>query len=81
MKLLENLFHPVKSLEKWAIERILKRAIGVIPQIRAKIPQIWEEHKDEIEAKVAAAIKQTVLKVIKKALEKQGITLLDSSNN
>ena len=81
MKLLENLFHPVKSLEKWAIERILKRAIETIPQIKAKIPQIWEEHKDEIEAKVAAAIKQTVLKVIKKALEKQGITILDTSNN
>ena len=81
MKLLENLFHPVKSLEKWAIERILKRAAEAIPQIKAKIPQIWEEHHEEIEAKVAAAIKQTVLKVIKKALEKQGITILDTSNN
>ena len=81
MKLFEHLFHPVKSLEKWAIERILKRAIEVIPQLKAKIPEIWEEHKDEIETKVAAAIKQTVLKVIKKALEKQGITILDTSNN
>jgi hypothetical protein len=81
MKLLENLFHPVKSLEKWAIERILKRAVQAIPQIKAKLPQIWEEHHEEIETKVAAVIRQTVLKVVKKALEKQGITILDISNN
>lgn len=81
MKLLSKLFHPIKSIEKWAIERILKRAAQAIPQIKSKLPQIWEEHHEEIETKVAAAIRQAVLKVIKKALEKQGITILDTSNN
>ena len=81
MGILKKILHPITAIEKWALERILKNVAQSIPKVKAKIPEIWNEHKDEIIQKVTSAIKQTVLKVVKKALEKQGITILDNTNN
>jgi len=68
-------------LEKWALQRLLKRVSESIPIAQDRIAEIWEEHKDEIFEKVTEAIKQAITKIIKKALEKQGIKVFDNSNN
>lgn len=70
-----------KFIEKWALQRLLKRVAESIPYAQDRLAEIWEEHKDEIFEKVTGAIKQTITKIIKKALEKQGITVPDISDN
>ena len=70
-----------KWLEKWALQRVVKRVAEGLPCAKEKIGQIWAEHKDEIFEKVTEAIKKAVSNVIKKALEKQGVKVQDASNN
>lgn len=70
-----------KKLEQWALQRLLKRVAGNIPSIKGKVALIWEDYRDEIERQVAEAIKQAISKVVKKALGKQGIKVLDYSDN
>lgn len=71
----------IKFIEKWALQRFLKRVVENIPMGQDRIAQIWQEHKDEIFEKVTSAIEQTISKIIKKALEKQKIKFVDNSNN
>ena len=71
----------IKWLEKWALKRLLKRVAEQIPMAQDRLATIWQEHKDEIFEKVTKAIKKAVSDVIKKALEKQGIEVLDCSDN
>lgn len=68
-------------LEKWALQRVLKRVAENLPYAQDRIGEIWGMYKDEIFEKVAEAIKQTITKIIKKALEKQGIKILDNPKN
>lgn len=70
-----------KWLEKWALQRLLKRVAENLPTAQDKIGEIWKEHKDEIFEKVTEAIKKAVSNVIKKALEKQGIKIFTKSDN
>lgn len=71
----------LKWLEKWALQRLLKRVAENIPYAQDRIGEIWKEHNEEIFQKVTEAIKQSITKIIKKTLEKQGIKILDISNN
>lgn len=66
-----NILHPIKSLEKWALERLLKRIVEELPIAQAKLLEVWKAHEDEIYKKVADAIRTTVLEIVKKALGKQ----------
>lgn len=65
-----NILHPIKSLEKWALERLLKRIVEELPVAQDKLLEVWKAHEDEIYKKVADAIKTTVLGIVKKAVEK-----------
>ena len=68
-------------IEKWALQRFLKRVSENIPMGQDRLLEIWKEHKEEIFEKVAAVIEKTIKNIIKKALEKQGIKLFDNENN
>ena len=70
-----------KFLEKWALQRLLKRVVENLPQAKEKVSEAWEEHKDEIVEKVKKAIKTAVVKVINDALAKKGNKISDASNN
>lgn len=71
----------LKKIEKWALQRLLKRAMEKIPEAKGKIAQIWDLYSDEIFEKVVEAIEKTIATIIKKALAKQGIEFLDNTNN
>ena len=43
-----NIFHPIQSLQKWAITKLLEGFVKAIPEAKSKIALIWELHKDEI---------------------------------
>lgn len=68
-------------LEKWALQRLLKRVTEKLPIGQDRIAEIWKENKDEIFEKVTKVIKQTIIKIIKKALEKEGIEILHIPDN
>lgn len=68
-----------KKLEKWALQRFLKRVAENIPMAQDRLAQIWDEHKDEIFDKVTKAIEKAIKEVLKKALEKQGIKIFDNN--
>ena len=70
-----------KFLEKWALQRLLKRVAENLPIGQDRIGEIWAEHKDEIFEKVTEAIKKAISNVIKKALEKQEVKILHTSDN
>ena len=71
----------IKLLEQWALKRLLKRVAENLPMAQDRIGTIWAEHSNEIFEKVTKAITDTIAKVIKKALEKQGVNVSDISNN
>lgn len=81
MNILKAILNPAKSLKKWAIELLLKEAAKTIPLGEGQIAKLWAENQDEIVKKVSEAITKTLDKIIKKALEKQGVKILDTSNN
>jgi predicted transcriptional regulator len=70
-----------KWLEKWALRRLLKRVAEGIPVAQDRLAEIWKEHKDEILEKVTENIKKTIKNILTKALEKQGIKILHTSDN
>lgn len=63
-----NIFHPIKSLEQWALKRLLQRALEGLNIAKTDIQEYWELHEDEIYAKVGKAIKNTVVDIISKAI-------------
>lgn len=71
----------IKWLEQWALKRLLKRVAENLPIAQDRLGSIWAEHSNEIFEKVTSVIKQTITKVIKKALEKQGVEISDISDN
>ena len=70
-----------KFVEQWALTRLLERFVKSLSIEEGILTKIWEEHKDEIYENVCEAIKNTIIKIIKKALEQKGIKFLDNSNN
>lgn len=70
-KFFETVLHPIQTAEKWALQRLLKRVVEQLPVAESKLIEIWESHEDEIYKKVGEAIKNTVVSIVQKALEKQ----------
>lgn len=81
MSLLTNILGKSKSVQKWAIEILLKNAIKSIPLGNGQIAKLWAENQDEIVEEISKAITKTLDAIIKKALAKKGIEILDCSNN
>lgn len=73
-----NILHPIKSIEQWALQRLLKRIVEQIPALRNMaedyVARLWEENKNEIEKKVTEAIKRTILEIINGAVKKYKIS-------
>lgn len=65
-----------KIIEKWALKRLLKRISKDIGN-----PQIWEDSYDDIEKKVAAAIKNVLLNLVNKNIGKVKEKLEQYSEN
>lgn len=76
-----NILHPIQSLEKWALQRLLKRIAEQLPIATNKLLEVWKSHEDEIYKKVGEAVKDTVVSIVKKALEKQDNKTADTSQN
>ena len=81
MSILSKIIHPVKSLEKWALTKLLEGFIHNIPYAKEKVKDIWEQHKYEIFEKVKKAMQKAISDFIKKKVEEQGATLLVQSDN
>lgn len=76
-----NIFHPIQSLQKWAITKLLEGFVKAIPEAKSRIALIWELHKDEIFEKVTSAIKKTITDFIKKKMEEQRTKTFIQSDN
>lgn len=55
-----------KFLEKWALKNLLKRVSKQIPDVE----KAWEKYYDEIELKIASAIKKVLIETVRKATDK-----------
>jgi hypothetical protein len=55
-----------RFLEKWALKRLLKRVSKKIPNVELA----WEKCYDEIEIKVANAIKKILIEISRKITDK-----------
>lgn len=55
-----------KFLEKWALKNLLKKVSKQIPNVE----KAWEKHYDEIEIKIAGAIKKILIEATRKVTEK-----------
>lgn len=67
-------------LEKFFFKRILKKIAKLIPYGQDRIKELWEQNKDEMVEKAKEAIEKAIKDVIKRALEKQGIHIVDSTD-
>lgn len=63
-----NILHPIKSLEQWALKRLLHRSLEGLNIAKEDLKEYWELHEDEIYTKVGKAIKNTVVDIITKAI-------------
>jgi hypothetical protein len=56
----------IKWLEKWALKNLLKRVVNQIPDAE----KLLDKHYDEIEIKIAAAIKKILIEATRKVTNK-----------
>ena len=70
MSILSNILHPIKSLQKWALTRLIEGFVKELPDAKEKILKIWEQHKYEIFEKVKKAIQKVITDFIKAKMEK-----------
>jgi hypothetical protein len=56
----------IKWLEKWALKNLLKRVVNQIPDAE----NLLEKHYDEIEIKIATAIKKILIETARKVTNK-----------
>lgn len=59
-----------KWLEKWALQKFLKRAAENVPVAQNRLPEIWKENKEEIFEEVIKVIESTIIKILTKDLDK-----------
>lgn len=52
----------LKWLEKWALQRLLKRVSNNVHNVEIA----WKEHSEEVEEKIAQAIKKVLIEIIRK---------------
>lgn len=71
----------IELIKKWAFTSIIKGIVKEIPLKSEQMKIIWRKYSDELCEKVTTAIEQAVIKVIKKAMEKEGFSFLDNSDN
>lgn len=76
---MEKILHPIKSIQKWALKKLLQKAVNNLPATEEKLKEIWKSHEDEIWDKVMEAIKTTVINIVSKALEKQNNKINNTS--
>ena len=69
MSILSNILHPIKAIEKWALQNFLKNIIAELPNAKEKVLAIWKEHKNEIFEKVKKSIYKAITDFIKKKME------------
>lgn len=81
MSILNNLLHPIKATQKWAITKLLEGIVNEIPEVKSRVAAIWELHKDEIFEKVKKAIHKAISDFIKKKIEEQRATNFVESDN
>lgn len=55
-----------KFLEKWALQRLLQKVSKQIPNIEL----VWEKYYDDIEIKIASAIKKVLIDFSRKITDK-----------
>ena len=71
----------IELIKKWAFTSIIKGIVKEIPLRSEQMKVIWSKYSDELCEKVTTAIAQAVIKVIRKAMEKEGFSFLDDANN
>lgn len=60
-----------KFLEKWALGRLLKRLANQKFNNPDIVKKVWEEHHQEIETKIAEAIKKVIVTIIEREINKR----------
>lgn len=55
----------IKFIKKKLIKSLVKDAAEALPELKAKVKDLWAEHKDEIIAKAKEAIKEAIVKLAK----------------
>ena len=55
-----------KLVEKWALERLLKRVAKSLPIAQEKLKDLWVQHSEEIFEKVCKAIEDTITNILVK---------------
>lgn len=81
MSILNNILHPVKSLQKWALQKLFQKFINELPSGKRKLAELWEENKDEIFEKIKKAIRKTILDFFKKKMEEPQDNIYVESDN
>ena len=56
-------FQMFEKIEKWALQRLLKRVAKNLPLAQEELTKLWKQHKEEIFEKIVDVI-QTTLKDI-----------------
>ena len=56
----------IKWLEKWALKNLLKKVSKQITDVELA----WDKYYDEIEIKIASAIKKILIEVVRKTKDK-----------
>ena len=64
-----------EKIEKWAIQRLLKKKISKFEIPKEWLLTIWLKYKDKIHEEVVKAIEKAIDKVINKALSEEKIEI------
>lgn len=64
------MIHPIKAIEKWALKRLLNRALEGLSIAKVDISEYWNAHEEEIYTKIGKSIKNTVVDIFSKAFSK-----------
>lgn len=63
--------HPIKTLTKAIVKRLIKEAIEEMPEIKKQALNLYEEHKDELFQQVKNHIKTAIQNFIVKKLDQK----------
>lgn len=54
----------LKWLEKWALQRLLKRVAKKVPLKKEQLKELWTKRSEEIFEKVCKAVEDTVTNIL-----------------
>lgn len=63
--------HPIKTLTKAIVKRLIKEAIEEMPEIKKQALNLYEEHKDELFLQVKNHVKTAIQNFIVKKLDQK----------